>query len=61
MVLYEMYHSKQLSAAKIASDGGEVIGVLIGENVKALGSQLIEYGADRVVVVEDAKLKSIYI
>lgn len=45
-----------IGAAKLAADGGEVIGVLIGENVQSLGSQLIEYGADRVVVVEDAKL-----
>ena len=45
-----------IAAAKLAADGGEVVGVLIGENVQALGSQLIQYGADRVVVVEDDKL-----
>lgn len=45
-----------IGAAKLAASGGEVVGVLIGENVQVLGSQLIEYGADRVVVVEDAKL-----
>jgi electron transfer flavoprotein alpha subunit len=45
-----------IAAAKLAANGGEVVGVLIGENVQALGSQLIQYGADRVVVVEDAKL-----
>ena len=33
-----------------------MVGVIIGEGVQALGSQLIHYGADRVVVVEDAKL-----
>ena len=31
------------------------------KHVSALGEELIQYGADRVVVVEDAKLKSIYI
>lgn len=44
------------ATAKLAADGGEVVGVLIGENVQALGSPFIQYGADRVVVVEDAKL-----
>jgi electron transfer flavoprotein alpha subunit len=45
-----------IGAAKVAADGGEVVGVLIGESVQALGVELIQYGADRVVVVEDAKL-----
>ncbi|MFJ8245727.1 electron transfer flavoprotein subunit alpha/FixB family protein [Peribacillus asahii] len=45
-----------IGAAKVAADGGEVVGVLIGESVQALGLELIQYGADRVVVVEDAKL-----
>lgn len=45
-----------IGAAKLAASGGEVVGVLIGENIQALGSQLIQYGADRVIVVEDAKL-----
>lgn len=45
-----------IGAAKLAARGGEVVGVLIGENIQALGSQLIQYGADRVIVVEDAKL-----
>ncbi|RID86398.1 electron transfer flavoprotein subunit alpha/FixB family protein [Peribacillus asahii] len=45
-----------IGAAKVAADGGEVVGVLIGDSVQALGVELIQYGADRVVVVEDAKL-----
>ena len=45
-----------IGAAKVAADGGEIVGVLIGESVQALGVELIQYGADRVVVVEDAKL-----
>ncbi|MFD0826933.1 electron transfer flavoprotein subunit alpha/FixB family protein [Neobacillus sp. M.A.Huq-85] len=46
-----------IGAAKLASQGGEVIGVLLGENVQPLANELIQYGADRVVVVEDEKLK----
>jgi electron transfer flavoprotein alpha subunit len=45
-----------IGAAKTVAEGGEVVGVLIGEAVNALGAELIKYGADRVVVVEDAKL-----
>ena len=45
-----------IGAAKAVAEGGEVVGVLIGEAVNALGAELIKYGADRVVVVEDAKL-----
>ena len=52
----EMYHSRRLVLERLDSEGGEVVGVLIGENVPALGSQLIQYGADRVVVVEDPQL-----
>lgn len=46
-----------IAAAKTVAEGGEVVGVLIGENVSALGTELVQYGADRVVVVEDEKLK----
>ena len=45
-----------LAAAKTVAAGGEVIGVLIGESVSALGNEFIQYGADRVVVVENSKL-----
>lgn len=44
------------AAAKVVAAGGEVIGVLIGESVSALGKELIQYGADRVVSVENSKL-----
>ncbi|OLN22634.1 electron transfer flavoprotein subunit alpha [Domibacillus antri] len=40
---------------KVASDG-EVIGVLIGDSVGSLANEMIQYGADRVLTVEDAKL-----
>ncbi|MFB3165712.1 electron transfer flavoprotein subunit alpha/FixB family protein [Neobacillus sp. 179-C4.2 HS] len=46
-----------IAAAKTVAEGGEVVGVLIGENVSALGAELVQYGADRVVVVENEKLK----
>lgn len=46
-----------IAAAKAAAEGGEVVGVLIGDSVNALGGEFIQYGADRVVTVEDEKLK----
>ncbi|MBM4762492.1 electron transfer flavoprotein subunit alpha/FixB family protein [Bacillus sp. B15-48] len=45
-----------IAAAKTVAEGGEVVGVLIGENIQSLGIELIKYGADRVIAVEDAKL-----
>ncbi|MFE4520715.1 electron transfer flavoprotein subunit alpha/FixB family protein [Cytobacillus firmus] len=46
-----------VAAGKTASEGGEVVGVLIGDAVSTLASGMIHYGADRVVTVEDEKLK----
>jgi electron transfer flavoprotein alpha subunit len=46
-----------IAAAKTVSEGGEVVGVLLGHNVNGLGQDLIANGADRVVVVENEKLK----
>lgn len=46
-----------IAAGKTVAEGGEVVGVLIGEAVSGLANELIHYGADRVVVVEDEKLK----
>jgi Electron transfer flavoprotein, alpha subunit len=46
-----------LAAGKIISEGGEVVAGLIGENVRTLVNDMIYYGADRVVIVEDEKLK----
>jgi electron transfer flavoprotein alpha subunit len=45
-----------IAAGKTVAEGGEVVGVLVGQIVSALGVELIQYGADRVVVVEDEKL-----
>ncbi|MFJ7727155.1 electron transfer flavoprotein subunit alpha/FixB family protein [Neobacillus sp. NPDC097160] len=46
-----------VAAAKTVAEGGEVVGVLVGESVSALGAEFIQNGADRVVVVENEKLK----
>jgi electron transfer flavoprotein alpha subunit len=45
-----------VAAGKKVAQGGEVIGVLIGDSVGTLANELIQYGADRVLTVEDAKL-----
>jgi electron transfer flavoprotein alpha subunit len=46
-----------IAAGKTVSEGGEVVAVLIGKSVSALGEGMIQYGADKVVVVEDDKLE----
>ncbi|MCP1145491.1 electron transfer flavoprotein subunit alpha/FixB family protein [Lysinibacillus endophyticus] len=47
-----------IAAAQKIADGGEVVGALIGDQVSQLAGSLIEYGADRVVVVQHPHLKS---
>lgn len=47
-----------IAAGKEIANGGEVVGVLLGENVTDLGKEMIAHGADRVVVVNDEKLKN---
>ena len=47
-----------IAAAKTVADGGEIVGVLIGDDVSNLGEEMIHYGANRVVTVEDEKLKN---
>lgn len=46
-----------IGAAKTIADGGEIIGLLLGQSVSALAAEMISYGADRVITVEDEKLK----
>ncbi|WGG44450.1 electron transfer flavoprotein subunit alpha/FixB family protein [Rossellomorea sp. DA94] len=46
-----------IAAGKTVSEGGEVVGVLVGKSVSALGEEMIQYGADKVVVVENDKLE----
>ncbi|MCY8838954.1 electron transfer flavoprotein subunit alpha/FixB family protein [Bacillus atrophaeus] len=45
-----------ISAGRTVSDNGEVIGVLIGDNVSNHAPQLIHYGADKVLTAEDPQL-----
>lgn len=47
-----------IAAGKTVAEGGEVVAVLVGDSVSSLANELIHYGADRVVTVEDAKLGS---
>lgn len=47
-----------IAAAKQAAAGGEVVGLLLGGNVRSLANEMIHFGADRVVAVEDDQLQS---
>jgi len=47
---------ESIAAARSIAKGGEVIAVLLGESVRELAPIMIQYGADRAVVVEDSKL-----
>src|SRR3954470_11016760 len=47
-----------IAAAKQIADGGEVVGLLLGSEVASLADSMIQYGADRVLVVEHADLQS---
>lgn len=46
-----------IGAAKAIADEGEIIGLLVGGSVSVLAAELLYYGADRVITVEDEKLK----
>jgi electron transfer flavoprotein alpha subunit len=45
-----------ITAGKTVAEGGEVIGVLAGKSVNALGQEMIQFGADKVITVENDKL-----
>ena len=45
-----------IAAAQEVADGGEVIGVLIGDHVKDQADELLYYGADHVMIVEHPHL-----
>ncbi|MEH7379729.1 electron transfer flavoprotein subunit alpha/FixB family protein [Bacillus sp. JJ1533] len=47
-----------IAAGKTVAEGGEVVAVLVGDSVSSCANELIQYGADRVITVEDAKLGS---
>jgi len=46
-----------IAAAKKVAEGGEVVGLLLGD-AGSLANQLIQYGADRVVVAENSLLNA---
>lgn len=46
-----------IAAGKTVAEGGEVVGVLIGKQVSHLAEEMIHYGADRIVMVENEKLE----
>jgi electron transfer flavoprotein alpha subunit len=45
-----------IAAAKTASNGGEVVGVILGSSVEHLAGGMFAAGADKVVVVEHSNL-----
>jgi electron transfer flavoprotein alpha subunit len=46
-----------VAAGKQVADGGEVVSVLLGENVDYLGQKLLQYGSDRVLAVNHQDLQ----
>ncbi|GIN91755.1 electron transfer flavoprotein subunit alpha/FixB family protein [Siminovitchia terrae] len=46
-----------IAAGKKVAESGEVVAVLIGDSVKDSASEMIHYGADRAITVEDEQLK----
>ena len=47
-----------IAAGSKIADGGEVVGLLVGDAVAGLAQELIAYGASRVVTVEHPHLKN---
>jgi electron transfer flavoprotein alpha subunit len=47
---------ESIAAARSIAQGGEVTAVLLGDSVRELAATMIQYGADRAVVVENSKL-----
>jgi electron transfer flavoprotein alpha subunit len=47
-----------IAAAKQISDGGEVCGLLLGNDVNNLANAMIQYGADRVIIAQHIDLES---
>ncbi|WP_458352590.1 electron transfer flavoprotein subunit alpha/FixB family protein [Peribacillus frigoritolerans] len=47
---------ESIAAARSIAQGGEVTAVLLGDSVRELAGTMIQYGADRAVVVENSKL-----
>ena len=47
-----------IAAAKQIADGGEVVGLLIGNEAASLAKKMIQYGADRVLFAEHPHLQN---
>ncbi|WLR44130.1 electron transfer flavoprotein subunit alpha/FixB family protein [Bacillus carboniphilus] len=47
-----------IAAGKVMAEGGEIVSALIGKEVSTLGDEMVAYGSDRVVYVEDEKLEN---
>ncbi|WP_026572764.1 electron transfer flavoprotein subunit alpha/FixB family protein [Bacillus sp. UNC438CL73TsuS30] len=47
-----------IAAASALADGGEIIGLLIGNGFQEIAKELVEFGADRVILAEHEKLDS---
>ena len=56
-IAYELLGKAKELAADLDEGRNEVTAVLIGSDVKGLADSLAEYGADRVIVVDDPELK----
>jgi len=46
-----------ISAGKQIANGGEVIAVLVGDKIDGQANEMFQYGANRVLTVEDEKFK----
>lgn len=47
-----------IAAGKKLAAGGEVVALLMGDSVKSQCEKMFQYGADRVVIIEDEKLEN---
>ena len=47
-----------IAAAKQIADGGEVVGLLLGNEADNLANVMIQYGADRIVIAQHSDLQS---
>ncbi|MEH7308002.1 electron transfer flavoprotein subunit alpha/FixB family protein, partial [Neobacillus drentensis] len=47
-----------IAAAKQISDGGEVVGLLLGNDANNLANTMIQFGADRVIIAQHNDLES---
>ena len=48
---------ESLTAAKYIANGGEVVGVLLGKDLQTIAKEMIHYGADRTIIIEDETFK----